>query len=485
MARAASDSAKYAQWAKLASGPLAALLILFLPFELKTEAHRLAAVLTWVVCWWVLEPVPLAATALLAPGLAVFAGVTDAKSALAPFSHPLIYLFFGGFMIAKAMEVHGLDRRIALTILTRPFIRGEIWRSAGALFVISGTLSMWLSNTATTAMLLPISMGIVAALFGAKKDHQSTIVLGTAYASSIGGLATPVGSPPNIIAVGMLDQLAGKTITFLEWMFFSVPIMAGCLAILIALTLRKLPQGKGERSLSFLKKDLKAMGKMAPGETSAMIAGAFAVVFWVGPGLVALSLGKQHSTFLFFKNQMPEPIVALLAALLLFVLPGGKSRRALEWKEAVKIDWGALLLFGGGLSLGTMMFKTGLAESLGTVLMANAGGSPTLFLIIAVYFAIFMTELTSNTATANLLVPLIIGGAQGLGWSPVLPTLGVALACSLAFMLPVATPPNAIVFGSGLIRIKQMIRAGFVLNLLTGAVVIVGLLAARALGFAG
>lgn len=458
-------------------GPLFALLIWALPLDLNVNAHRLAGLSAWTVLWWILEPIPLPVTSLLATSLAVILGIADVKTAFAPFAHPLIFLFMGGFMLARSMGVHGLDRRIALTVLTRESISGQHTRLLTALLFLTAGLSLIVSNTAATAMLMPITLGIAVAVYPRQEEAQGLILTSVAYASSIGGIGSPVGSTPNIIARGMLENLAGIQLTFLDWVIYSFPTMIAALTALCFIKVKQLPKpNNASRTLGsvVLRKELKSMGKLKQGERNTLVALCVAIAIWLTPSVVAIVLGTEHSTSQLLKNSFPEAIGAILAACLLFLLPVKQGRPTLTWPEAVQIDWGSLLLFGGGLSLGTLLFKTGLASVIGTHLLDATGGSIVLLTILAVLFAIFFTETTSNTATANMLIPLVIAASKSSGVPTLVPTLGVAYACSMAFMMPISTPPNAIVYGTGKVPLSMMIKQGFIMNWVAAAIILLG-----------
>lgn len=447
-------------------GPLVAAVLALLPLELAPQAHTMACISAWIVIWWVFEAIPLAATSILAATLMVVFGVCDSGTALAPFAHPMIYLFMGGFFLAKAMQVHQLDRRIALGLLLHPLVRGNAKRSLYALLFVTAFLSMWISNTATAAMLLPITIGLTTTLLPEDSPNKDILLIGMAYAASIGGIATPVGSPPNIIALGMLSELAHIQVTFLEWMAIGTPLAIACTLLLAHSISSKLPHLKKQLDVSLFRNELDKMGPLSSGQIKVVGCLLLAILFWVGPGIIALLSSKQAPAFLWLKLHFPEAIVSLMAAMLLFIFRD-KGKPLLTWNQAIHIDWAALILFGGGLSLGTQLFNTGLAQALGGGLLSFIGGASQfwLFVFCSCAFALFFTETTSNTAAANMLVPLVIATTLELGNLAILPTVGVALACSLAFMLPVATPPNAIVYGSQMVRLSQMIRMGWAMNL--------------------
>lgn len=460
----------------LVFGPLAATLLLAFPVGGVTPGGaRLAAVVAWVVVWWITEAVPLPVTALLGPALAVVLGVTSVKEAFSPFGDPVIFLFLGGFLIARGMTVHGLDRRIALGILASPWVAGRPSRVLAGFALLAAGLSMWLSNTATTAMLYPIALGVLGASpalgrgGGGRRTFATGLLLVCAYGSSIGGIGTPVGTPPNIIAVGQLDTLAGVRIGFLPWMGLAIPVALAMLAFALVYVRIAFPAPAGSSlDVAAVRSQRQALGPLTGGERNVAVAFSVAVGGWVGPGLLTAALGSSHPLAARLASALPESVVAMVAAALLFVLPvDWRARRfTLTWTQGADIDWGTLLLFGGGLSLGAAMFRTGLAAALGHGLTRVSGAhSEIALLVLFTAIAVFLTEVTSNTATATMLVPLAIAAAQAGGVEPTLPAVGCALGCSMAFMLPVATPPNAIVYGSGRVPITHMVRSGFWLNL--------------------
>lgn len=456
-------------------GPLAALLLMVLPLSgLEVPARRLAAVIAWVVVWWITEAVPLPVTALLGPALAAALGVISPKDAFSPFGDPVIFLFLGGFLLAQGMTIHGLDRRIALVILASRWVGGRPVRVLAGFALLAAALSMWLSNTATTAMLYPIAMGVLGATPALKaggsrhRTWATGLLLVCAYGSSIGGIGTPVGTPPNLIAMGQLARLAGVRVTFLQWMGLALPVLGAMLGFALLYLRLVFPAPRGVKlDVASLRAQRHALDRLTPGERNVLVAFIVAVAGWIGPGTLAALLGPDSDTARALTAALPESVVALLAASLLFVLPlDRKTRRpTLAWTHARDIDWGTLMLFGGGLSLGSAMFNTGLAASLGRALVDSSGAhSLTALTVLFSIIAVFMTEVTSNTASATMLVPLAIAAAQSAGVDPMPPALGCALGCSMAFMLPVATPPNAIIYGSGKVPLPAMLKAGWWLN---------------------
>jgi len=475
----------------LVLAPLGFALIALSPIQgLSPEAHRLAAVAVLTAILWITEAIPLSVTALFAPCLCVLLKVAPAKTVFAPFADPVVFLFIGSFIIAKAMFAHGLDRRVAIAVLALKWVGPRPGRIIVAFSAVTLFLSMWLSNTATTAMMYPIGLSLLTTLSAANgrremtpsvRAYASGLMLLCAYAASLGGLGTPVGTPPNLIGLGMIYKATSVRISFFHWMLLVGPIMLllyGVLLWVMSSTVRgQFPHRAKVQDWIRAEKD--RLGKMSRGERNTAIAFAVTAGLWILPGVISLLFGAASGVAGFLEERMPEAVVALLGATLLFVLPvdWGKRTFTIGWKEAASIDWGTILLFGGGLSLGSLMFSTGLAEVAGLVLQDWTGAhtvTAMTFLFTAV--AILMSELTSNTATANVIIPIAIGLAQGSGVNPVLPALGACLGASAGFALPVSTPPNAIVYGSGLVPITHMIRYGIFIDIAAAIIIPVVLL---------
>ena len=468
----------------LIAAPLAFALMLGAPLGLPDGAHRMAAILVLVVVLWLTEAIPLAATALLGPVLAVLFQVAPARQALAPFADPIIFLFIGGFILAQAMFVHGVDRRIAYTALATPGVGKSATRVMVVYAGVCTAISMWISNTATTAMMFPIGLSIIAhvsrtaaADAGRVRTFAMAMMLMTAYGASIGGIGTPVGTPPNLIAIGMLSKIANIEVSFFAWMAIGVPIVVALFAALMLQFCTTSARGLviAEGSVTMIHQELAALGPLSAAERNVLVAFGLTVLLWVTPGLLAIG-GLDGTSFArAYATSMPEGIAALVGALLLFVLPiDWRSRRfTLTWQEASRIDWGIMLLYGGGLALGELAFTTGLAKAMGEAVTSWLPSHSTLSLtMLFTGAAIVLSETASNTASANMIVPIAIAVSQAAGVSPIEPVLGAALGASLGFMMPISTPPNAIVYSSGHIRIGQMIRSGVMLDLV-GFVVIV------------
>lgn len=488
-----ASEARFEHWRKIAGvilTPVAFFAVYFATDTLKPEGRLLASILAAVGVLWATETLPLPITAVLGAVLCILLGVADARTVLAPFADPIVFLFIGSFILARAMTLHALDRRMALSFLSLPWIAGRPARVLGGLGLVTALLSMWVSNTATAAMMLPMALGILGALQQIRGKQATTrwpfatgMMLMVAYAASIGGIGTPVGSPPNLIGIALIRSLAGVNISFFAWMAMALPIflvMGAVLYILLYLLHRPGPISPAAAAelKTYLHDQRDKLGPWTAGQRNTLIAFAVAVSLWLLPGIVAITLGSNAPIAKFLEARLPESIVALIAAILLFMLPVNlrQGQFTLTWSDAARIDWGTILLFGGGLSLGTLMFKTGVAEALGQSITGLLGASSLWALTaVAIAIAIFLSETTSNTASANMIIPVVIALAHAAGVNPVAPALGACLGASYGFMLPVSTPPNAIVYGSGLVPIPKMMRAGILFDLAGFFTILAGL----------
>jgi sodium-dependent dicarboxylate transporter 2/3/5 len=470
----------------LVLGPVLFVALLAAPMMQATPApHRLAAILALVVVFWITEALPVPVTALLGPTLAVVLRVAPAKQALAPFGDPIIFLFIGSFILAQAMYTHGLDRRIAYTALASRWVGSSAGRIMVTYGAVSLALSMWISNTATAAMLLPIGVSIIAHIGRnpaidprAFRRFSLALMLITAFGASIGGIATPIGTPPNLIGLGMLRSLAHTDISFFRWMGLGLPLSLAIFAVMAtgfwAVGARRIVLA--DDSTELVREGLKALGRTTRGERNVLLAFGVTVTLWILPGLLAIA-GVGGSAFARgYHAAVPEAIAALTGAILLFLLPvDWRERRfTITWDQAVRIDWGTILLFGGGLSLGTLAFSTGLAESMGRGITAwLPSHTPLAFTMLFTALGILMSETTSNTAAASMIVPIVIAVCEAAGVRPVEPALGATLGASMAFMLPVSTPPNAIVYSSGHVPITAMISHGVWLDVVAFVLIVV------------
>jgi sodium-dependent dicarboxylate transporter 2/3/5 len=480
--------------------PIVFVALLAAPLGLPAPAHRLAAIVAAVIVLWVCESLPMAITAMLGPILAVVLQVAPARQVFAAFADPVVFVFIGGFMLAEAMFVHRLDRRIAFAALASRFVGSSAARALVVYGAVATFISAWISNVATTAMMYPIGLAIAAHVVGsadraepadggggeaaaprspAARRFAIGMMLVTSFGASVGGLATPVGTPPNLIGIGLIERVGGRTITFLEWTALGLPAAVILFAVIAALFVwtcgRGLQLSSGGRAV--VAAELQKLGRLTRGERNVLIAFGVTVLLWVAPALFA-AVGQGESAFARgLRASMPESVAAMIGATLLFVLPVHWTKRqfTLTWDQAARIEWGIVLLYGGGLALGDLAFTTGLAQAMGEGLTSWTP-APTTFALTVLFtgVAIVLSETTSNTASANMIVPVAIAVATASGVDPLAPALAATLGASMGFMMPISTPPNAIVYGSGHVPLTAMMRYGIVLDLV-GFVVIVGL----------
>ena len=449
-------------------GPILFFLTLFLfdPDGLNDASRAVLATSLWIAIWWITEALPIAVTALLPIVLFPLSGGMDLASTSAAFGHKFIFLIMGGFIIAIAIEKWNLHKRIALNIIY--FIGTDVKKIILGFMVATAFLSMWISNTATSVMMLPIGIVIIKQL----KDNPKTdadenlifgkaLMLSIAYSASIGGIATLIGTPPNMVMAGILAQTYGYEISFLEWFIFGFPVMLLLLFICwwyltrwaFSFEQKSFPGGIEE--ISRLKNEL---GKISYEQKVVATVFASAGVCWISRSFLLQNIFPS----------IDDTIIAIFFALLLFVLNTKKGNdKILQWEEAIKMPWGILLLYGGGMSLAKAFESSGLAIWIGNQM--NAFGSFHLFflLILLVTAINFLTEVTSNLATTAMLMPVLAPIAIEFDLHPFVLMAAAAVAASCAFMLPVATPPNAVVFGSGYLRIPDMVKKGFFLNLIS------------------
>lgn len=476
-------------------GPLGFLAVLLLAQGLEWPQRALAAVFVLVMVWWISEALPLAVTAVFAILLCVFLGVGDEDTVLGAFGNDTIFTFLGGFVIARAMTVHGLDRRIALGVLSVPWIVRSPIRTVVAFGAMSAVISAFISNTATVAMLLPIGIGIVRSVSTISADDggpdlmrsrwATSLMLMIAYGASIGGLITPVGAPHQLIGRDLVEEQTGRSIDFVEWVTMFLPIvlvmfvvLCGVLLLLNRPEVRRL-QGAGD----YVADQRRALGGFGRGEANTLVAFVAAVVMWTAPGILGILLGEDAAVVEWMGEHVTEGVAAIFAATLLFVLPlpadpaSGRRPATLGWPEAVTIDWGVILLFGAGTVIGTLSSETGLARTLGDGLATGLGvSSLTAITILAAVIAVLVSETTSNTASAGIVVPIVVPIAVAVGVDPLIPGLVATAAAGYGFMLPVSTPPNAIVYGSGMVPLTTMLRSGIVFDVLGITVLVTGVL---------
>jgi len=477
--------------AGLVVGPaVAALVYAANPGGHPEEARRLLAILALAVAWWITEAIPLPATALIASALAIATGVAPARQVLAPYADPVIFLFLGSFLLAEAVSRYGLDTRLAAALLhSRAFAPTPAGRMA-AFGTASAAISTCLSNTATAALMTPIALGAMdEKTEGPPPRADSAVLLMIAYGASIGGMATLIGTPPNLLVAGFLERLAGVKVTFVGWMAFAAPVAAALLALSLLLTRLTLGRGLGGPAPSGRAAWVDTLtgdnaAERRAGARWTILAFSLAFVLWLAPSPALGLLGRAHPLAESLGRHFPEAGVALLCATLLFVAPVSlrKRRFVLSWDDGQRVNWGVLMLFGGGLSLGTLAEATGIARWAGEgVVSAGLAASPEGFLFVCVVSAIVVSEFASNTASATLLVPIVIAAAKQAGFDPVPPALSAGLATTCGFIFPVSTPPNAIVFGTGRVPLTRMIRAGALLDVACVVVVWTGVMLLRPL----
>lgn len=490
------------RWAGMVAGPLACMLILLLVPTggdgVSSGQRGVLALSTWMGLWWLTEAVPLSATALLPLVGLPLLGVATLKQAAAPFADELIYVFLGGFILGVALETTGLHRRIALIAM---MILGTTpKRLIGAVMLATGVISMFVSNTATTMMMLPLGLSMVKLAEEQAADERGggawdarcvrnfgvAMMLGIAYAATIGGMGTPIGTPPNLVMVGYARENLGIEVSFRQWMMVAMPVVIvllpatwGLLVLLHPIKAKGLAGGT-----QFVRGELAALGRVRREEWMVMAVFALAVAGWVFRGQLSTLTGLSVS----------DALVAIVAALMLLCVPIGSSssdahgpRTVLTWAQAEKLPWGVLLFFGGGLSMAAAITSTKLDAALAARLSALGGMDALLVLLIVCGGMTLVGELASNVALATMMMPILAGAAGALGVPPLLLLIVAALASSLGFALPVATPPNAIVFATGRIGMHRMVRAGSALDVIgvLAVVLILGLCGPTLMRWAG
>ena len=455
-------------------GPLLFFIILILdaPNEISNEGLRLLGIIIWMAVWWISEVVPIAVTSLLPIILFPSLNILNIQETGANYGHKYIFLFIGGFILANAIQKWNLHKRIALNIILK--IGGSTDKIILGFMLATGFLSMWISNTATTVMMLPIALSVINQL----KDHPETLVnenkvfgkalmLGVAYSASAGGIATLIGTPPNLIFAGFIQENFNIEISFFQWMKIGFPVSIILMLFIwwfltkYAFKLNKtgFPGGKEE-----IKKILSKMGKINNEEKKILMVFTLTILSWIF---------RKNTINLIIPN-FDDSMIAISSAIILFILPSkNKKEPIMKWKDALTIPWGILLLFGGGLSIAKGFQATGLDYWIGDQLSFLTFSSSLLVIFLIIAGVNFLTEMTSNMATTAMLLPVMIPIANIMQINPFLLLVGTTLAASCAFMLPVATPPNAVVFGSKLLKISDMVKAGILINIFSIIIILI------------
>lgn len=448
-------------------GPILFLVLLFYPNEIINPiAHHVIAVAAWMICWWVTEAVSISVTALIPLTIFPLVDIMPIAEVAKSYAHPIVFLFFGGFIIALALEKVNLHRRIALSILKLTGTNAD-----GVVFgfmLATALMSMWISNTASTVVMLPIALSVIKLLIndedGFSKNDQNfalSIMLGIAFSANIGGMATIVGTPPNMVMVGVMKDQYNIDIGFFNWMKMGVPFAILLLMIAYFFIVKVFyPNNLGQLKASgdIIDGELKKLGKVSRAEKIVLIIFLSTAFLWM-----------IRSKLEVYFPQITDTGISMLGAMALFVFPldlkNGKF--TLEWKDTVKLPWGILILFGGGLALAGGLKTAGLIDLIGNTIAQQEGLSIFIITTLLIFVMLFMTELMSNVALVNIFVPVVAGIAIGLQVPVLQIVIPVTLAASCAFMLPMATPPNAIVFASGHIKVFEMAKVGIVLNIIS------------------
>jgi len=448
-------------------GPLLFVLTLlfFHPEGLTIEANAVLASTLWIATWWITEAVPISVTALLPIVLFPLTGALDLKTTTASFGHKYVFLYMGGFIIAIAIERWNLHKRIALNIISA--IGTDITKIILGFMLATAFMSMWISNTATSVMMLPIGMAIIAQL----RDNPSTkqdenaifgkaLMLAIAYSASIGGVATLIGTPPNLVLAGVLEELYQVDISFAQWFKFGLPISIILLTICWIYLTRfafQFPQKEFPGGMAEIQKLTQHLGRISYEEKMVMIVFGITALLWI-----------TRSFLQKFLPELDDTIIAIAAGIALFLIPAkNESRKLITWEEAVKMPWGIIILFGGGMALAAGFQSSGLAAWIGGQLTLLQGVSILILTIVIIAAVNFLTEITSNLATTAMLLPILAPMALSLDIHPYVLMVSATVAASCAFMLPVATPPNAVVFGSGYLRIPDMVKTGVWMNVIS------------------
>ncbi len=450
-------------------GPILFFFLIFVnPLDLDEKASRVVAVAALMITWWISEAMPMPAVALVPLVMFPLLGIATISETAAPYANEVIFLFMGGFLIGLAIEKWNLHKRIALSIVRVTGTSGN--RIILGFILATGFLSMWLSNTATTMMMFPIALSVIGVVKGAGVDQKSTvnfslcIMLSIAYASNFGGIATIIGTPPNVAYTSFINKRYGYDVSFANWMIICFPIALILLLSLYFVLVKWLYPNRIASSAKMhdmIHSGLIELGPMQQPERRVLFVFILTASLWITRDLI-----NKLGWF-----RLDDNMIAIFGALLLFIIPARRTeegqQKILEWRDTGSMAWGILLLFGGGITLASAMEKAGLITLLGNWIAGFSGSNLLLIIIVVTVLSIFMSELMSNIAQVIVLAPVVSGIADAIGINPFLLGVPMTLAASCASMMPMGTPPNAIVFASGHIQMKQMMKAGFVMNIIS------------------
>ena len=461
-------------WLALLSGPAFFLLALLInPFGLEPIARNVLAVAALMIMWWATEAIPMPAVSILPLVLFPLMGIATIKDAAAPYANEVIFLIMGGFMIGLAIEKWKLHTRIALSIVQFTGTGGN--RIILGFILATGFISMWLSNTATTMMMYPIAISVISVVYSKHgenpylRNFALSIMLAIAYASNFGGIATIIGTPPNIAYASFISKKYGMDISFLNWMLIAMPISILLLLSLYVVLIKMFPNriGVNQEMQSTIKSELRSLGPMTAPEKRVLIIFSITALLWITRALI-------NKTGLV---RLDDSMIAVFGALLMFVVPTGlantRNEKILDWSDTSKMAWGILLLFGGGITLASALENAGIIGKVGEWLAGFSDGSLFYLVVLIVVLSIFISEFMSNVAQVIVFAPLVTALAEAVGANPFMLGIPMALAASCASMMPMGTPPNAIIFSSGYVRLKDMIKAGFVMNLISIILIVV------------
>jgi solute carrier family 13 (sodium-dependent dicarboxylate transporter), member 2/3/5 len=454
-------------WLTISGFALFALMLFFNPMNLAPLGKNVTACAVLMVWLWVTEAMTMPVVALMPLVLFPLLGIADTAETAAPYANPVIFLFMGGFMIGLAIEKWDLHRRIALTVVKRTGTSGN--RIILGFILSTGFLSMWLSNTATTMMMYPIAMSVIQVLEGKQDNHRSRnmaicLLMSIAYASNFGGIATIIGTPPNVAYTAFLKKQYGYSFQFVEWMAIGLPIalllMFSLYLVMTKVLYRRQPV-HDDTAKQVIDHELKQLGKMSVPEKRVLAVFLLTAGLWIFKDLINAA----------FHTRFDDNLIAILGALLMFIIPSGDQkgigRQLLDWTDTSKMAWGILLLFGAGISLANQLEKAGIISSLGQWMAQSAGTNIFLLILVITTVSIFISELLSNVAQVIVFAPVVSGMADAMHIDPLLLATPMVFAASCASMMPMGTPPNAIVFASGRLKLADMVKTGLVMNLIS------------------